>query len=1241
MASVKPSSNNSDSLGTSSVRWGDIYAQDGSFSGTLEVSNLTVTGTTTSIESVSYQVTDPIIVLAQANTSATEALIGIQAERGSSDAWILWDESLDAWVSYVGADTSNLSLSDLIGSKVQGETLNVGSDYQFASGVTGGIQLENVVSLDSSTTSTIQTTAQAVTSMNSLTALGDSSQALAIGSTEVEVNSLKVGGSVPFADASGALTLQNVDALDATTENTIESAIDSLTNLTSIGSSSNVLTISNSRVDMDSLKVGGSIPFADASGVLTLQNVDAIDATTETTIENAIDSLPFASSIGSDSSITDITFGANISVPSLMVGDSSPFSDVSGVLTLANVDALDATTENTIESAIDTLANLTAIGGSGQTLAVSSDLVTMNSLQIGSSNPFSDSTGTLTLQNVDALDATTEATITAEVEANATSFASVTAIGASGANLAISSDLVTMNSLQIGSSNPFADTAGSLTLQNVDALDSTSTTTITSAVQSNATTFGSVTAIGTSGSNLTVSSDAVIIESLQIGSSTPFADASGTLTLQNVDSLDATTENTIESAIDSLPNLTAVGGSGQTLAVSSDLVTLSSLQIGDSVPFADASGTLTLQNVDALDTASRQTIEGALTNLSNITQIGKSSSALAFNGTQFEVGSTGLKVGDSVPFSDASGSLTLQNVDALDATTEATIESAIDSLANLTSFGSSSVATAFIGSTLDLPAQGLKVGASIPFSDSAGSLTLQNVDALDSTSQATITSSVEANATSFVDLTSVGSSLNTLTISNGTVVMNGDALQIGDSVPFDDVSGTLTLQNVDDVDATTRDTISTSILELENLNTILGSTDSSSVLTINGGRVDVPSLKVGASIPFADSAGSLTLQNVDALDTTTRQTIEGALTDLSAITQIGAPAEALVFNGTRFEVGSDGLKVGDSVPFFDAVGSLTLQNVDALDATTEATIEDAIDTLANLTSFGSTSVATSFVGSTLDLPAQGLKVGDSVPFSDASGALTLQNVDALDATSEATIENAIDALPNLATIGDNTFGQSLSAYGSTVSIESDAQITLTSGSTVDRITLDTGAVYLGANSSSTLEINAGSAFLASGVLNVGSDTMVVHSTNGSVGFGTDSPSVNSVAQFNGDIFISSGSAIKNAIDSNDYLRFDTDLSIRSNGGKLLLIPDDNEGLIIREETGFDAFTLIAKDSERQLRIKGRSSAPAFISASGVGSSGDTQGSIVHYNGDLYFCTTDYDSGSPSAVIWKKMSLASI
>ena len=50
-----------------------------------------------------------------------------------------------------------------------------------------------------------------------------------------------------------------------------------------------------------------------------------------------------------------------------------------------------------------------------------------------------------------------------------------------------------------------------------------------------------------------------------------------------------------------------------------------------------------------------------------------------FSGTQgtlkanIEAGNTGVKVGDSVPFSDSSGTLTLQNVDTIDATTEAAL----------------------------------------------------------------------------------------------------------------------------------------------------------------------------------------------------------------------------------------------------------------------------------------------------------------------------------------------------------------------------------------------------------------------------------------------------------------------------------------------------------------------------------------------------------------------------------------
>jgi len=65
-----------------------------------------------------------------------------------------------------------------------------------------------------------------------------------------------------------------------------------------------------------------------------------------------------------------------------------------------------------------------------------------------------------------------------------------------------------------------------------------------------------------------------------------------------------------------------------------------------------------------------------------------------FSGSQgtlkadIETGNTGVTVGSSVPFSDSSGTLTLQNIDAIDATTEATIEAAIDTLSNLTAAAS-------------------------------------------------------------------------------------------------------------------------------------------------------------------------------------------------------------------------------------------------------------------------------------------------------------------------------------------------------------------------------------------------------------------------------------------------------------------------------------------------------------------------------------------------------------------------
>lgn len=71
--------------------------------------------------------------------------------------------------------------------------------------------------------------------------------------------------------------------------------------------------------------------------------------------------------------------------------------------------------------------------------------------------------------------------------------------------------------------------------------------------------------------------------------------------------------------------------------------------------------------------------------------------------------------------------------------------------------------------------------------------------------------------------------------------------------------------------------------------------------------------------------------------------------DASDVT-ITHSADALTLAGGVLVLPNAGLQVGASVPFSDAAGTLTLQNVDALDPTTESTIEAAIDTLANLTS---------------------------------------------------------------------------------------------------------------------------------------------------------------------------------------------------------------------------------------------------------------------------------------------------
>ena len=66
--------------------------------------DLTINGTTTTVDTTNLAVEDAIIQLASGNSAASATYIGIQAERGATDAYLVWEESSDRWRATTSAD---------------------------------------------------------------------------------------------------------------------------------------------------------------------------------------------------------------------------------------------------------------------------------------------------------------------------------------------------------------------------------------------------------------------------------------------------------------------------------------------------------------------------------------------------------------------------------------------------------------------------------------------------------------------------------------------------------------------------------------------------------------------------------------------------------------------------------------------------------------------------------------------------------------------------------------------------------------------------------------------------------------------------------------------------------------------------------------------------------------------------------------------------------------------------------
>lgn len=293
---------------------------------------------------------------------------------------------------------------------------------------------------------------------------------------------------------------------------------------------------------------------------------------------------------------------------------------------------------------------------------------------------------------------------------------------------------------------------------------------------------------------------------------------------------------------------------------------------------------------------------------------------------------------------DSAGTTTLSNIDALDATTESTIESAIDTLANLTSVQ---------GHTLTLTGALVRSGAH--------SLTLTTTGTTNVTLPTTGTVSTLAGTETLTNKTLTAPTLGGLVTSDGASITTPNAMG---ALAIDVTKGLNTKSVSADSTFTFSATASTNAWFQMRLTNTDGSahtmTIPSSFSVGQQATVTTFSLPAGGTVVLTWHYDGTTYfvggeyvaptggGNVSSSGTPADGQI-GVWTSASAI----EGDSALTFDTTTDTLviaASGNLAFGAVTVLDDNAGTMTLSNVDALDATTEATVEAAIDTLANLTS---------------------------------------------------------------------------------------------------------------------------------------------------------------------------------------------------------------------------------------------------------------------------------------------------
>ena len=276
--------------------------------------------------------------------------------------------------------------------------------------------------------------------------------------------------------------------------------------------------------------------------------------------------------------------------------------------------------------------------------------------------------------------------------------------------------------------------------------------------------------------------------------------------------------------------------------------------------------------------------------------------------------------------------------------------------------------------------------------------TAAELNLLDGSSAGTVVASKAVVVDSNKDITGYRNITLTGELDAATLDVSGD-VDIDGTTNLDttDIDGSLTVDGAIDFNATTLDIDATDDIDIDTSDTT--------------GGIAIGTANSGVPISIGHTTSEVTVN--DNMTVTGNLTVSGTTTTVNSTTvSIADPIFELGASGS-----DDNLDRGLKMKYNSSGAKLAFMGYDDSDGKF-AFIPDATDTSSVFSGTQGTLKANIEVAS----GGNGFKVGDSDRFSDSSGTLTLTNIDDIDATTEATFENAIDSLSNLVTVGTITSG---------------------------------------------------------------------------------------------------------------------------------------------------------------------------------------------------------------------------